>query len=496
MLSVIQFPIADVRRFTPDAPTRLDVPDVPPKTFVNPQFVRRFGPAVDRKRGADAAWTDERSFCKADRAIRFPNLSAQHLGVDSARVSPRCEFRRLFSDGDAVVRVEIGLSHYGRPRSIGEVRISQAAALVRDTLRLPSVITESPLQSQRHLMFQGQHLARLYCRSTTFRRVPHEEVTRLERLVEAGRPLVIIDVQRRDLVRLSSKQAHVVDPKLVRGASLAFIQLAPALGSIGAWLLGPGTETTPEDLRSLRLCLLRLHAEREVLDLVLKQFQRGRITFEPGTEYSARFERYLNTATRLIAQEARYGISQSALLEAYTAIESVERSDVQASLALRYHGIRRQVWQKVKNYQESRKYTIGTFIWIGDRMGDQLTFSGTFYGTVIGKQVATTITNSLERFDRSPNADNEELKQAIVQLHAQVKDLVARMAETGAGDPEEVANQLDAFTTQASNKKPLKDVLKSTANGLVEAAKTVAEIAQPIATTVGIVLKLLGVALL
>ena len=128
-------------------------------------------------------------------------------------------------------------------------------------------------------------------------------------------------------------------------------------------------------------------------------------------------------------------------------------------------------------------------------MGDQFTFSGTFYGSVIGKQVATTITNSLERFDRSPNADDEELKQAIVQLHAHVKDLVARMADAGTGDPEEVANQLDAFTTQASSKKPLKDVLRSTANGLVEAAKKFAEFAQPIATTVGIVLKVLGVAL-
>jgi hypothetical protein len=72
VLAVVQFPIADAQRSVMGESSRLPLPDWPPRTHEPPQFVRGFGPSIERKRGADVASIEELTFCPAARAVRGP----------------------------------------------------------------------------------------------------------------------------------------------------------------------------------------------------------------------------------------------------------------------------------------------------------------------------------------------------------------------------------------------------------------------------------------
>src|SRR5207244_2470673 len=67
MLSFVQFPIADLRRFMSGGANRLVRPDFPlvTGTGLPTPFVRAFGSAMRRWRGADYAFLDEQTFCSA-----------------------------------------------------------------------------------------------------------------------------------------------------------------------------------------------------------------------------------------------------------------------------------------------------------------------------------------------------------------------------------------------------------------------------------------------
>ena len=68
------------------------------------------------------------------------------------------------------------------------------------------------------------------------------------------------------------------------------------------------------------------------------------------------------------------------------------------------------------------------------------------------------------------------------------------MQATSPEEAEEVADTLASFTDEAGKGKPNKVTLRSLGNGIVEVAKTVAEVATPIATAVTAVLKVFGIA--
>src|SRR4030095_1338232 len=81
VLLVLQFPVSDARAFRSDREVRLDVPSwSKPRTDLRPEFVHFFGRAVERRRGADNAWTDEMFFCLAKRALRFNDLATRGIG--------------------------------------------------------------------------------------------------------------------------------------------------------------------------------------------------------------------------------------------------------------------------------------------------------------------------------------------------------------------------------------------------------------------------------
>ena len=109
MLITCQFPFADARPFLNEETHRLAAPDWP-DAEAGREFMRSIGGVRPRLSGGEQFWTGEGVYCDAARLLRFPpRLSSRKLAPSAGGSALACQFRRLFSDGGAVVRVELGL---------------------------------------------------------------------------------------------------------------------------------------------------------------------------------------------------------------------------------------------------------------------------------------------------------------------------------------------------------------------------------------------------
>lgn len=518
MLLVVQFPIADSRPFVPGFTARLDLPDWPtPTADFNPQFVRYFGPACRRRRGPDAAWIDERVFCRANRALKFPALTGARLGGGAAQprlrlrrpgrsdpvVWPVCAFRRLLCDGAAVVRVEVGLAHSAAAKPVRGLAPAELFSVIHDFLALPTIVlAQSGEAGPAPLVEQGPQLGRLYERASTKANgtvtTAHAAVTSAQSgLVASATPVAVIECESDEVAKLPAA-VRVVDPSDVHGAMLAFTWTKTPRGPVPTWLLGAG-EAAPNQLRSLRLCLLRLHAEREVLDVTLRQIRRGRLHFEAQSVEGDRLEQYLNRATNIVQRRQFSGVSQSAILAAADAAEDVLRAEDRDDLSDQLTNARAQIVRKLKVYEQTRTYVrnVETLNIVGGDLVEhnEIVITGsTVIGNVTNKIAAQKIEGSFNVVANSNAAP--ELKEALNLLADEVKQLAQQMEQEGKPDEEvkEVAGALEIFTKLAVEQPGLKEVIAATGKALVDRARAVAERAAPIASAVGTVLKILGIA--
>lgn len=300
MLITIQFPIADARCFVSTPTLRLPVPDWPaPNTAYDPQFVHHFGKAIERYREPDAAWPDELQYILAKRGLRFDRLETRHAGLPKRRFHPRCAFRRLFCDGEAVVRMEIGIGQQSTKHPISNLAIEEILAIVRQLAEIPTAVPNA-LNSTgklRQIVAQGKELAKLYALASMQSQLPPEHHTLGLQLVEAGMPIIIAELKpnEADLGHLQAPGDGLIvqDKSSVHGANTIFCHLKTQAGIVPVWILQKGN-ASDEQLRSLRICLSRLHTEREVLDLTIKQIQRRRLLPLLTEEDANMLDRFFN----------------------------------------------------------------------------------------------------------------------------------------------------------------------------------------------------------
>jgi hypothetical protein len=533
VFAVVQFPIADARRFAADNPLRLGRPSFPkPRTYSNPEFIKCLGPAVDRVREADPEWADEQFYCRADRALRFVNLPLQRLGLQSGTVRPSIAFRRLFSDGEAVSRIEIGIRNIrtrGASEQLVDLNGPECEAIALGLLSLPSQVRGFYEQSNdgvrspvflppggTELIGQGQRLARLYCHATAWAEKPDDRVVQ-ERFVIDGRPLLIIELENAELQQLPTR-SRLVEPAEVGGANLAFQFIQTPYGRIGTWYI-VRHRANDEMLRKLRLCLLRLHAEREILHLIINQYQQGNITYVPRAISGDALESYVDRALTLVQRPVRHQVSQSAILEAFDAAGSVHPPADIEGLAQRYQGMKRQIKQKLLEYEQSRAAASRAFAHVDTyaeaiiMTGEKASFQGGQTDLQVGDRNQTQISGSVSgaqfitggggsisgtvNFNHraAKELDTEALRSALNELYEAFTDAglpkdAKRRAQTAIGNaldegiengevnPERLLGHVE------SAGKALKD-----ANVVVEEGKTLWEsvhkVAQLLAPVVG-----------
>jgi len=268
------------------------------------------------------------------------------------------------------------------------------------------------------------------------------------------------------------------------------IRLSHALLKFGdkecsAWFIDRGAGGFSEIARRLRIHLIRLHAERECLRLVLFHISDGeKLNFTTKPNLSDSIQLYLNNAIRAIEKPKRFGLNQLAIIE--TAQVAFDMVSAGYSTSLQH--MRRQVAMKVKAYiqKANRKVTIiqnierhimSTVIKQGN-----ITVSGNF--TMV---TAKNIENSLNTTEN--NELDQELKSSLELAIKEVTRLINKLPDREA---DTTSRDLDNFITEVTSEKPRKEWYQLSAKGMLETAKTVAQLTHSVTAAINTVLIMLN----
>lgn len=504
MLLALQFPFADARSFLNNGPARLSAPAWPIPVPEN-EFVRCFGAVHSRARGAPVGgvFSQDFYFAGSNAAIKFPGLGDAPVGPPAARLRPRGAFRRFFCDGGAVSRVEVGFGLEGTLAVDGDGLLGT----IRDVLKLPTAVRQlDGAPHQQPLGRQGAALAKLYAQATS-RTADWTKPTVPTQFVWPGSPVAVVEYEidpARSLAEVTGVPARsdVVQPGAVGGLAVTHATLATGGKNVGIWMIGH-TRQEADAARRLRLCILRLHAEQQALGQMLRWMAKGTIQYQPNTPTADRLEEYLNQATHTIFQKAHNGVAQTSLHDIMAAYEWVMSPSERNVLLQQLEHARRQVRLKLERFTQlqgggPRQMYVEI---AGDITGGNLTIMGNGpqqtvnidYGqgnTFNGDAIAAGYIK--DSFNKASGAAGNELQEALAEL----TKTVAAMAEKLDTDQQRQATRkLKALAEEATDPKPDKSALEFNGKGLIDAAKTVAEMVGPVTTAVKGVLALLGLAL-
>lgn len=358
MFIAIQFPLVDCRAFVNSDTNRLSLPAWP-LPMLDKEFIRASGIVRERPRGGLESWPGEEIYCSANRAIRFfPFLSRQRikLGKD---VSFICVFRRFLRNGEALSRVELGflIREDRDPPQFFPADSQDFVDLINGCLsirvRIPSA---DGADTTCELYKCREQLAKHYLQATT-QRINSELAETEDWWLSPGNPLMLIEYKLNEMCELPKHAKPIIINTLDTGFSGSLNHYAIEKGGkrLGVWFLDISKDN-PEIIRRIRLHLFRIHAERECLKQILRLLILGSLQPRTRTEASNNLQWYLKDSTRSLSREARYGLSQSALLKEMLKVEDIVSRGERATLLAQLSriGIRANIYHNVE------KFTVNT----------------------------------------------------------------------------------------------------------------------------------------
>ena len=107
-------------------------------------------------------------------------------------------------------------------------------------------------------------------------------------------------------------------------------------------------------------------------------------------------------------------------------------------------------------------------------MGDRVEFSGDFRGAIVNfKSTLTNVRQTVKAVPMADEAEKKELERLVVELSTALEGLSADKSELA----EALAQQTQSLIEEATKEEPNKTMLGISANGLKQAAGTVADVA-------------------
>lgn len=479
MFCAVQIPIADSRLFIATPTGRLATPTWP---LASPsgEFLRGTGPIRHRRRGGVEAWPGEDVYCDIASAIRF----SDRLEHSNSGIETQCVFRRLYSDG-IVSRAVVGL----RTKRIS-LDGSQFHELVWDWLNLQMRISQAggSVRTSR-LQRSGNLLASHLLRASTSRLQNRDDPCGW--WVTPGDIQVFVEYNEKELAGLPP-HCRILEQIKGRGWQLGYWRIYAGHCPIGIWLLGRHSDVAdPDELRRLRIHLFRVHAEREVLRVVLRLLAQKKLSVEVGTEASDALQRYLRDAVQMLKKGRRLGFSQSAVLDTAHRCTELVNPGAMASLNQQLSAARHNVSATVSRYTQAELLRHSAKAPIYNLNGDikmtTITISDIQVDGNFNVAVAERIENS---FNNTMSTDvSDDLKTAIKNLGVEVANLARELPEEQA---EQVSRDFEVLALEAVAKNPRQKWYELSADGLIEAARTVAAMTGPLTTAVQAVLALLA----
>lgn len=450
-------------------------------------FVRSFGIIRKRRLGGLRGWMGESALCEAGRALRFSKIKNFKDAEAGIRIPLELAFRRFYFDGLAVGKFEVGLTTDNE--ALIDLTRKQTKDLIEYFLKLPVDIP--PLSPKAvtadvsaeavstELARAGPSLARFYAACT----ISHPPQVNLEDWwVLAGSPLIFLVHRSSERVRIPFL-GKIVPSSGYLGCDLSYYEV-PYQGkdtSIRMWVIGLAEQTNYRDVRALKICLLRLHAEFHALRLIGRNIASGRIDVAPFTNESNVLQTYLNGATRRISRLSSQAehLSETDVAELARESEDMMNPGERDELItfLRNLGIRKNIFYKVERELKYEIHAREVY------MGNTSKFSNV--NSTIGVQGDDANVGNVTQVSQSGGQLYANWSQSGGNLGALAQDLAKLKAELGAQ-----AKDAEHFEAAAAIAKAEDAANKNDGAGvfgyLKNAGKWALETATKIGTTVAV----------
>jgi hypothetical protein len=242
-------------------------------------------------------------------------------------------------------------------------------------------------------------------------------------------------------------------------------------------------------LRSLRICLLRLHARQEAMDGLISQLDAGRITYEPYTQSGDALSLYVRDALKEINRKVSgKQFSQSALLQAMDAASAVRTPGEEETRVAQLDRARGQIRDRMNAYLRRREAEREIKIFKEGSVSEIKIVNSQLNN--VNFMVAKRIQDV--RVGMESSTAKEEVKAAVGELASQAEALATKLPEDEAT---EVAAAVETIAAEAQKDSPTTFLVKAAGGALVAAGTKVQEFAEPIAKAVETVFKLLKIAI-
>jgi hypothetical protein len=416
----VEFPISDLRNVfgnlkqLPNPSWPIPIPEE--------EFVRSFGTVRRRRRGGLSGWVGEGHYCDAKGALILERLNYENKSFPDPLSDFRPAFRRLYADGLALAKIDVGLTGHIRRLNLDWTNVLDA---------LEKIIVRVSKSHGVTSIFESQaYLTKLYERSTS--RISRGSPYTPSGCVHSEQPIVFIEVRAHERsFRVPSRATSFTfegDETMGRTPTWLPSGGYPQLWhwwtncagrEVPVWCLqtvsNTGSVETAQFQRELRLILLRLHAERVILRRALKSFSAEPASHFASEEFSDRVQHFFNVAIRRTLRLEKHGkvlgvATNKAEFFAYTFLAAISPGELEgveqkiSSIRIRHH-----VKAKIVQYAKSitiNSQTISQEIIMGDKNINN------------GQAVNVGRSNTASGFTQQQiiNADADKLSDELEQL--------------------------------------------------------------------------------
>lgn len=315
---IFQYPIVDFRSILQDESLRLSQPAWPSPGMGN-SFVRSFGRVKKRRLGGVSSWSAEEYYCDAHVSVKYDELHKHRYVIDeeTSIVIGDC-YRRLYSDGDFMNKIELGF--VDNLESCLYQKNSSVPVKLIDVFRHYTELKVTVGKGHAAIAKAGNLLAKRYCSASTSTKKMFRE---LEKYVIAGQPCILAIIHPADNLELPEFAQKI---SVYEGCGESIELYGYTLFHVGqyikVWILRVPYQSLPHRqpidgavLRDLRINLMRVHAEKETIRILLNGIKDKLVDLEWSTERAARLQQYLKKVSGKLLLEHRMDIEQRDILK-------------------------------------------------------------------------------------------------------------------------------------------------------------------------------------
>jgi hypothetical protein len=488
MLFHIQFPFTDLRSFLPNETARITVPSWP-APIVREEFVRSFGVVRQRWNGGLSGWIGENTYCDARRALQFrPGVlgpRTESIPHEADEMSLKIAFRRLFFDGYAVGKIELGL----KPRALPATRVPIENLIARVLSVRARVRVLLNGGCEEHPLYDiGRQLVLLYAYATSRGLSPDVRPGADHLLSEA--PMLYIELNAIEASKVAIPEfARRVPFQPGSSFAISFWRYLLHGRTLSIWCSVVNAPELDLEARSIRMFLLRLNAEHQAFKRVLKAIGTGIIVTAKGSDISDALQYYINEATRRIGkcEVKTQAYSEELNRLAFSLFDAAAPGERDGLMErLRLLQMRGNIQRKVEAYTSKSATQVTIYTGVLDMSsGDTINVTNS-----TNVNIKATLTNVRQTIGTMAADDTQ--KQELQQLIDRLSEQLSAVPADKAKDAEKVAKRASQLVDAAAEEEPDKSIVQTIGSGLKQAAEFLKDSAPAVMTIAGQIIKLIG----